>query len=62
MKDPFGCDEPSLLAVGTEADRSSARRAVAARATGDEDLRALLDMLGLWPADDPPPPPSRRRR
>ncbi|MEU4733240.1 hypothetical protein [Streptomyces sp. NPDC023588] len=40
-------------------DRAAARRALAARATGPADLRALLDMLGLQPEDDPP---EERRR
>ncbi|EFL13061.1 hypothetical protein [Streptomyces sp. C] len=54
MKDPFGCDEPALPARAGAMDRAAARRAVAARATGAEDLAALLDMIGLWPDDDPP--------
>ncbi|MFF4495347.1 hypothetical protein [Streptomyces sp. NPDC001546] len=55
MRDPFGCEEPSLLALTGSTDRSAARRAVASRATGAQDLCDLLDMLGLWPAGDPPP-------
>ncbi|MGE7388016.1 hypothetical protein ACQKM2_21330 [Streptomyces sp. NPDC004126] len=54
MKDPFGCDEPALPARAGAVDRAAARRAVAARAIGSEDLAALLDMIGLWPDDDPP--------
>ncbi|MFE1555221.1 hypothetical protein ACFW6V_09540 [Streptomyces sp. NPDC058734] len=54
MKDPFGCDEPALPARAGTVDRAAARRAVAARAIGAEDLAALLDMIGLWPDDDPP--------
>ncbi|MFD0358653.1 hypothetical protein ACFVHW_33700 [Streptomyces sp. NPDC127110] len=54
MKDPFGCDEPTLPARAATVDRAAARRAVAARAIGAEDLAALLDMIGLWPDDDPP--------
>ncbi|MFG2974423.1 hypothetical protein ACGFYY_15705 [Streptomyces sp. NPDC048331] len=56
MKDPFGCDDPSLLALGATADRAAARRAVAAHATDPEDLARLLDILGLLPA--PPPEPA----
>ncbi|RKT02522.1 hypothetical protein BX286_0430 [Streptomyces sp. 3211.6] len=66
MKDPFACEEPALLARTGTADRAAARRAVASRATDSEDLRTLLDILGLRPADDPPAehdrwraPPSR---
>ncbi|MFF4367108.1 hypothetical protein [Streptomyces sp. NPDC001594] len=61
MKDPFACEEPSLLARTGSADRAAARRAVAARATDSEDLRTLLDMLGLAPSDDPPLGRDRRR-
>ncbi|THA81232.1 hypothetical protein E6U81_25705 [Streptomyces sp. A0592] len=50
MRDPFGCDDPSLLTLGVPADGAAARRAVAARATGPEDLARLLDILGLLPA------------
>ncbi|MFF5703747.1 hypothetical protein ACFY7H_14745 [Streptomyces sp. NPDC012794] len=60
MKDPFGCDEPALLARADSMDRAAARRAVASRALDAEDLEALLDMIGLWPKDDPPD--VRRRR
>lgn len=55
VKDPFGCDDPSLLALGGTADRAAARRAVAAHATDPEDLVLLLDILGLLAA--PPPKP-----
>lgn len=61
MKDPFACEEPSLLARTGTADRAAARRAVAARAADSEDLRMLLDILGLCPADDPPPGRARPR-
>ncbi|MCB5169068.1 hypothetical protein LG634_30180 [Streptomyces bambusae] len=59
MKDPFACDEPALLARSGPADRAAARRTVASRATGSADLQDLLDMLGLWPRDDPPDHPAR---
>ncbi|MFD0379521.1 hypothetical protein [Streptomyces sp. NPDC127112] len=62
MKDPFACEEPALLARTGTADRAAARRAVASRATDGEDLRQLLDMLGLRPADDPPAGRERRPR
>ncbi|MFI8392243.1 hypothetical protein [Streptomyces sp. NPDC085540] len=55
MKDPFGCDDPSLLALGVPADRAAARRAVAAHATDPEDLARLLDILGLLSAPVPKP-------
>ncbi|MFJ6794950.1 hypothetical protein [Streptomyces sp. NPDC091268] len=54
MKDPFGCDEPALLARAGTVDRAAARRVLAARARDPADFRALLDMLGLRPEDDPP--------
>ncbi|MFH7594543.1 hypothetical protein WDV06_05480 [Streptomyces racemochromogenes] len=54
MRDPFGCEEPALLARTGTADRAEARRTVASRATSSEDLEILLDMLGLKEADDPP--------
>lgn len=60
MKDPFGCDEPALLACSGPADRTAARRAVAARAADPAELALLLDMLGLLPEDDPSPRPSPR--
>ncbi|MEU3727392.1 hypothetical protein [Streptomyces sp. NPDC031705] len=60
MKDPFGCDEPALLARAGSVDRAAARRAVASRATSAEDLESLLDMIGLWPRDDPPEKRLRR--
>lgn len=53
MKDPFGCDESSLLSRAGTVDRAAARRAVGSRALGAADLNALLDMLGLRPEDDP---------
>ncbi|WP_449485776.1 hypothetical protein [Streptomyces avidinii] len=53
MKDPFGCDEPALLACSGTTDRAAARRAVATRAADPVDLALLLDMLGLRPEDDP---------
>ncbi len=56
MKDPFGCDEPALLACSGTADRAAARRAVAARAADARDLALLLDILGLLP--DPGPGPE----
>ncbi|ATZ28703.1 hypothetical protein ACFZBM_22705 [Streptomyces lavendulae] len=57
MKDPFGCDDPSLLAPGGAGDdRAAARRTVAAHATDPAELLLLLDMLGLHPDDDPPGP------
>ncbi|MFF3088834.1 hypothetical protein ACFVRB_27905 [Streptomyces nojiriensis] len=37
-------------------DRDAARRAVADRAIDRADLAQLLDVLGLWPRDDPPAP------
>ncbi|MET9466114.1 hypothetical protein ABZY44_15215 [Streptomyces sp. NPDC006544] len=53
MKDPFGCDEPALLAHSRTTDRAAARRAVASRAVDPGELALLLDMLGLRPEDDP---------
>ncbi|MBT2467700.1 hypothetical protein J7E97_07410 [Streptomyces sp. ISL-66] len=53
MKDPFGCDEPALLASCGTTDRAAARRAVASHAADPGDLALLLDMLGLRPEDDP---------
>ncbi|MBW5482494.1 hypothetical protein [Streptomyces bambusae] len=61
VKDPFGCDEPALLARPGTADRDAARRAVASRAADGADLGVLLDMLGLRPGDDPPATPPRCR-
>ncbi|MEC4575074.1 hypothetical protein L8C58_28510 [Streptomyces sp. CMAA1738] len=61
VKDPFGCDDPSLLALGATADRVAARRVVAAHATGPEDLARLLDMLGLLPEPPPLPKPAADR-
>ncbi|MDA5283437.1 hypothetical protein ACWGHM_02085 [Streptomyces sp. NPDC054904] len=55
MKDPFGCDDPALLAPFGKGDRAAARRAVAAHATDRADLHTLLDILGLLPEHDPPP-------
>ncbi|MFE5720624.1 hypothetical protein [Streptomyces erythrochromogenes] len=49
MKDPFGCNEPALLIPVGAIDQDAACRAVAARATDAEDLRVLLDILGLPP-------------
>ncbi|MFD8144682.1 hypothetical protein [Streptomyces sp. NPDC059708] len=59
MKDPFACEEPALLTRIDRTDRAAARRAVASHATCGEDLRLLLDMLGLALADDPRPAPER---
>ncbi|GHI82931.1 hypothetical protein ACWGFX_08345 [Streptomyces xanthophaeus] len=55
MKDPFSSAEASTLQppVGS-VDRDAARRAVADRAIDRADLTRLLDLLGLWPGDDPP--------
>ncbi|MEU9376558.1 hypothetical protein AB0D94_22675 [Streptomyces sp. NPDC048255] len=55
MKDPFSSAEVStlLFPVGS-VDRGAARRAVADRAIDRTDLAQLLDLLGLWPGDDPP--------
>ncbi|MGW1765131.1 hypothetical protein ACWCQL_13775 [Streptomyces sp. NPDC002073] len=54
MKDPFSSAEAStLLSPVGFVDRDAARRAVAERATDGADLTQLLDMLGLWPSDDP---------
>lgn len=61
MKDPFGCDEPALPARAGSVDRAAARLAVASRALGAEDLKALLDMIGLRPDDDPPQERQRTR-
>ncbi|MEU9005911.1 hypothetical protein [Streptomyces sp. NPDC048551] len=55
MKDPFGCDDPSLLAPAGAGDREAARRTVAAHATDPAGLLLLIDMLGLHPDDDPAP-------
>ncbi|MFE9934448.1 hypothetical protein [Streptomyces sp. NPDC005533] len=54
MKDTFGCDELALRSGTGGGGRMAARHAVASRAIGGEDLRLLLDMLGLWPDADPP--------
>ncbi|MFB7257573.1 hypothetical protein [Streptomyces nojiriensis] len=73
MKDPFSSAEASTLLAPVEVmDRNAARRAVAERATDRADLVQLLDMLGLWPHDDPTlpgtastpvePEPGRNRR
>lgn len=60
MKDPFSSAEVSpLFAPVGRVDRHAARRAAAERATDRADLARLLDMLGLWPGDDPPPMPGR---
>ncbi|MCX4718755.1 hypothetical protein [Streptomyces virginiae] len=57
MKDPFSSAEVStLFALVGFVDRGAARRAVAERATDRADLERLIDMLGLWPDDDPPVP------
>ncbi|MFD6913546.1 hypothetical protein [Streptomyces virginiae] len=57
MKDPFSSAEVStLLAPVGCVDRDAARRAVAERAMDRADLAQLLDLLGLWPRDDPPTP------
>ncbi|WP_331747240.1 hypothetical protein OG365_40090 (plasmid) [Streptomyces sp. NBC_00853] len=57
MKDPFSSSEAStLLAPVGVVDRNAARRAVAARALDRADLAQLLDLLGLWPRDEPPAP------
>ncbi|WP_314249980.1 hypothetical protein [Streptomyces sp. DSM 40907] len=57
MKDPFSSSEvPTLLAPVGVVDRDAARRAVADRSTDRADLAQLLDVLGLWPRDDPPAP------
>ncbi|MFJ3728717.1 hypothetical protein ACIPYQ_39975 [Streptomyces sp. NPDC090045] len=54
MKDPFSSTEAStLLASVGSVDRDAARRAVADRAIDCDDLAQLLDLLGLWPSDDP---------
>ncbi|MGW7438544.1 hypothetical protein [Streptomyces sp. NPDC054849] len=57
MKDPFSSTEVStLLAPAGRVDRDAARRAIADRAIDRADLVQLLDVLGLWPRDDPPAP------
>ncbi|MFI1067018.1 hypothetical protein ACH4TC_34670 [Streptomyces spororaveus] len=57
MKDPFSSSEVSTLLVPVGCvDRDAARRAVAERAIDRADLEQLLDLLGLWPRDDPPAP------
>ncbi|WP_327732707.1 hypothetical protein OG749_01425 [Streptomyces nojiriensis] len=62
MKDPFSSAEAStLLAPVGVLDRNAARRAVADRATDRADLAQLLDLLGLWPHDDPPAPGTAAR-
>lgn len=54
VKDPFGCDEPALLACSGTTDRAAARRFVASRAADERELAMLLDMLGLLPDTDRP--------
>ncbi|MCX4808715.1 hypothetical protein OG594_45365 [Streptomyces sp. NBC_01214] len=57
MKDPFSSSEAStLLAPVGVVDRNAARRAAADRAIDRADLAQLLDVLSLWPRDDPPAP------
>lgn len=54
MKDPFSSAEASALPACVDyVDRDAARRAVAGRAVDRGDLALLLDLLGLWPSDDP---------
>ncbi|MFE4258925.1 hypothetical protein [Streptomyces sp. NPDC056883] len=62
MKDPFGCDEPALLAYSGTTDRAAARRFVASRAADASELALLLDMLGLLPETDPHPVRHAPRR
>ncbi|MFJ6784348.1 hypothetical protein [Streptomyces yangpuensis] len=47
------------MALGAPSDWVAARRAVAAHATGPEDLALLLDKLGLFPAPLPKPAVDR---
>lgn len=48
---------------GSSRDQRARARLAAARLARDaDDLRLILDMLELWPADDPPPRSERSVR
>ncbi|MGH3985723.1 MAG: hypothetical protein ACRDTZ_00190 [Pseudonocardiaceae bacterium] len=51
-------DQILLPAPRSHAERARARRTTAAYARDTDDLRLLLDVLGLWPHTDPRRPPS----